>query len=95
VQNLWLHRYSLASYGLASANLFMSFVLMSPRYWDSPFNYRSGLQGALAWFPLLLGFMSIGLAGVAVKKEPASWVPRVALGISVWALFICTFGHAV
>lgn len=95
MRRLWLHRYSLASYGLSFANLFVSFIVMSASYWGTAFNYRSGLQGTLAWLPVLLGFMSAGLAGVAVKREPASWVPRVALGVSVWAFFICMLRHAV
>jgi hypothetical protein len=92
---LWLHRYSLVSYGLCFANLYVSFVVMRTGYWGTPFDYRSGLQGEIAWLPLLLGFMSVGLAGLALKKEPASWVPRVALGVSVWAFFICMLRHAV
>jgi hypothetical protein len=92
---LWLHRHSIVSFGLSVANVFVSFVAMSTWYWGAPFNYRSGLQGGLAWFPLVLGLISIGFGGIALGKEHPKGYAFAALGASVPIYFLSLLRHAV
>jgi len=92
---LWSHRFSVASFGLAFANLFVSFVAMSVQFWGAPLNIHSGLQGDLAWFPLVLGLMSTGLAAIALVKEHPKGYAFAAVGLSVPTYMLCLLRHAV
>ena len=95
MKQLWSHRYSVASFGLSFADLYVSFVVMSNWYWGAPYDYRTGMQGGLAWFPLLLGFMSTGLAAIAVAKEHPKRFALAAVGVSAPTFLICLLRHAV
>jgi hypothetical protein len=95
MKELWLHRYSVASFGLSFADLYVSFVAMSTWYWGAPYNYRTGVQGELAWFPLLLGLMSAGLAAVAVAKERPKRYGFAAVAVSAPTYLLCLLRHAV
>jgi hypothetical protein len=80
MKQLWSHRYSVASFGLSFADLYVSFVVMSNWYWGAPYDYRTGMQGGLAWFPLLLGFMS-----TAWRRLPWQKNTRNDLRLQQWA----------
>ncbi|SRR6266567_2098960 len=90
------HRYSAASFVLSLTNIYVSFVVMSSWYWGAPFdNYRSGPQGTVAWFPLILGPASVALAAVALGREKVKRPAFGAMAIGVATFILCFMRHAV
>ena len=95
MKQLWLHRYSAASFGLSIANFLISFWVMSPRYCRAPSELWSTFQGALGWSPIWLGLLSTTLAAVALAKEHPKLYGFAAVGVSVPTFMLCLMHHAV
>ncbi len=85
------HPFSLASFGLTLAATLISFLGTSAWYLGGPLVPGSGLAGRMAGMFLASALAAIILGGIAVKREPPSWVQRVALGTSIGMAFICSF----